>query len=1288
MHNFNLTTVEQKSSHDLRRPKTGLRPQQFLAWGVGVKNKNPFNDSSNSRSRINAKLSSQESELFGQKTMGKSIVNLSQEIAKPKGLFIDGLQELLKSKRDVPEEGSPPYSEPQKEATSGRNPSNFERINHNRHKSSKNLKKDDSVLSGNNPKNKASTNRQSNYFADYIKSQNEKFQSENNQRHTVLMESTYKKSKDAWENQKHKLLKKFENPKKINERGINNTDLFRDSRKSKDLGLTKNSSLKRIPVANTVDVLTLSELRKSAPFKDASSGLNSNKLLSKINHSYKKSTDLASLFNRHRKQSVTYQSNLLQNEPNKSQNQHEHNATHGDETDRSDVLVSDQKQRDVHETNIRAEGQITSHSAKRNLVNALRATPKSQSLKNQSLKLKFSLNNLLYKRNQSKNLEFNSSNINNDTSNSKSSQTLNHLMKMDDVTKSIGEGLPVSENRIMLNSLNVYHNEIKESNASNDESSRSSSKDDVGMERNYELLDIMATEPKSNRIEIVKNGTSNNLTSFRKKILNIEIDEVEFKKPANTQSQLTTPVTKNNRNAKSFMNLQTNFICPTKQWEKLRNKELTSKPFKLNMITAIPDLQKPCTSLPTHKPQHHEHPLTTKVKNFQHISQKTLSTRNQDKGHANKHAKYFGRPNPNLASEVATPTANISHFFSVNSSPSNCFKKKSELTRQFFISKLKDVVVIGNTSSNNPATYESPNCKDALEPIQEESKMKSESYAIAFESKQYLSKSSKKKNDPDHSSNTENLYKSRKRISMIERTNSKNKNAWSACKQIEQSDKKPLDKSKPVLTEFFKPNSFLRDLPNPIKNYTTKHLRRLSSNVNDFPVLFAQTNITCGSLRANPYHQLQKKLPTESKSGLQHDHSHKVIAVHTGQEPLSSNRANEANRSGDNINIESKKRKTYHGPENTSTDQAVPLGSRNVHKTSKAPKKVPREYVDIAVTEFGVHKEHEFNNVFKIINFLDQDQTLNKGRLAIREKLKKVKQRSKLNDGANSLPSHLAIDEKEFLTDFEVGEFIGEGSNAVVKIAVHKFCPEQEFAIKIYKRKFLDDALCRRNLEMEIEILSKIDHENIVKLHAAINAHHHFFLVMDYVSKISLFEFIEHQDNKRVSESFARAIFKQLVSAIHYLHCQDIVHRDIKLQNVLLTPDVHIKLIDFGYSVYNDSETKLHVFCGTPSYMAPEIVRRIPYDGKATDVWALGVVLYRILTGYFPFRAATEEELFAKIVTGQFEIPKFVSISAKGLLERIFCVDPLKRPLVSELLQSEWMAFELSKDTVSTAVVG
>ena len=124
------------------------------------------------------------------------------------------------------------------------------------------------------------------------------------------------------------------------------------------------------------------------------------------------------------------------------------------------------------------------------------------------------------------------------------------------------------------------------------------------------------------------------------------------------------------------------------------------------------------------------------------------------------------------------------------------------------------------------------------------------------------------------------------------------------------------------------------------------------------------------------------------------------------------------------------------------------------------------------------------------------------------------------------------------------------------------------------------------------------------------------------------------QPNKKVLEKNARVIMKDLVKGLTYLHSVKIVHRDIKLDNILISKDMRIKLIDFGFSTFDD---QIHYdFCGTPHYISPEIIGKGGYMGQPADIWALGVLLYKILTGSFPFKGLNDKMLFRKICRGEY----------------------------------------------------
>lgn len=135
-----------------------------------------------------------------------------------------------------------------------------------------------------------------------------------------------------------------------------------------------------------------------------------------------------------------------------------------------------------------------------------------------------------------------------------------------------------------------------------------------------------------------------------------------------------------------------------------------------------------------------------------------------------------------------------------------------------------------------------------------------------------------------------------------------------------------------------------------------------------------------------------------------------------------------------------------------------------------------------------------------------------------------------------------------------------------------------------------------------------------------------------------------------------------MVQGIYYCHQRNVTHRDIKLENILLDETrERVKIIDFGFSTCIPHERKVKIFCGTPSYMAPEIVSKIEYSGPPADIWALGVLLYALLCGKFPFRGSNDKELYNNIKTQELQFPDHVSPGARAFLNKLFQKSPERR---------------------------
>ena len=262
--------------------------------------------------------------------------------------------------------------------------------------------------------------------------------------------------------------------------------------------------------------------------------------------------------------------------------------------------------------------------------------------------------------------------------------------------------------------------------------------------------------------------------------------------------------------------------------------------------------------------------------------------------------------------------------------------------------------------------------------------------------------------------------------------------------------------------------------------------------------------------------------------------------------------------------------------------------------------------------------EGEFNHLFKIIDFFDRDKSLRDGRLRIQERMKDLGKDS-VGEVHSKDAKELEERESSFHREYLVKGVLGKGSYGEVRLCVNAKTKER-FAVKIYPRRFLKNKVKRQNIQNERDILGQVCNEHIIKMFSVVEGVQSLYLVTEYAGRQSLHEILSDPAATALDEEQAQSLLSQLCRALRYLHSLDIVHRDIKLQNVLVNDEGQLKLIDFGFALKVPQNEPVRVFCGTPTFMSPEIISQQPYDGKASDIWAFGVCAFRMVVGTFPFR--------------------------------------------------------------------
>ncbi|KAL0390755.1 UNVERIFIED_CONTAM: CBL-interacting serine/threonine-protein kinase [Sesamum calycinum] len=261
---------------------------------------------------------------------------------------------------------------------------------------------------------------------------------------------------------------------------------------------------------------------------------------------------------------------------------------------------------------------------------------------------------------------------------------------------------------------------------------------------------------------------------------------------------------------------------------------------------------------------------------------------------------------------------------------------------------------------------------------------------------------------------------------------------------------------------------------------------------------------------------------------------------------------------------------------------------------------------------------------------------------------------------------------KRRIGKYEVGRTIGEGTFAKVKFARNSETG-QPVAIKILdKDKVLKHKMAEQ-IKREIATLKLIKHPNVVQLYEVMASKTKIFIVLEYVTGGELFDKIVN--NGRMREDEARKYFQQLINAVDYCHSRGVFHRDLKPENLLLDAAGNLKISDFGLSALSQQvrdDGLLHTACGTPNYVAPEVLNDRGYDGATADLWSCGVVLFVLLAGYLPFDDSNVMNLYRKISSAEFTCPPWLSFGAMKLIARILDPNPVKRITVPEILEDEW----------------
>ena len=249
------------------------------------------------------------------------------------------------------------------------------------------------------------------------------------------------------------------------------------------------------------------------------------------------------------------------------------------------------------------------------------------------------------------------------------------------------------------------------------------------------------------------------------------------------------------------------------------------------------------------------------------------------------------------------------------------------------------------------------------------------------------------------------------------------------------------------------------------------------------------------------------------------------------------------------------------------------------------------------------------------------------------------------------------------------GREIGHGAFGKVNLCLH-IGSGHLVAMKTFVKKDSKYKESKDKLKNEVEVLSKLHHPFINQILDNFETDTHFFIVMEYICG-DLLTFIRKRN--KLNEPISKVIFKQIIEGLRYIHKKNIIHRDIKLDNILIDTTNTVKICDFGVSRRIQRGEKIYERCGTPAYIAPEIYKKVGYTGFQSDVWSAGVTLYYMLSGNLPFKGNNIHDLENAILLGEYHKIRDISYEANDIIEKMLKLNPSERITIDEILKHPWL---------------